>query len=134
MHVANSDNSLDGGPDAVGSALIATITQAPTAAKRRIQQSLLLANRLQTKQKENEALLQEIKQLKEKLETQEGETRLSKKMLERANQPHAYILADVERAEREVTVANKKIKAQEEDLKRAKKDIESLSIVRYISF
>ena len=133
MHVANSDNSLDGGPDAVGSALIATITQAPTAAKRRIQQSLLLANRLQTKQKENEALLQEIKQLKEKLETQEGETRLSKKMLERANQPHAYILADVERAEREVTVANKKIKAQEEDLKRAKKDIESLSIVIYIS-
>ena len=58
---------------------------------------------------------------------------MSKKMLERANQPHAYILADVERAEREVTVANKKIKAQEEDLKRAKKDIESLSIVRYIS-
>lgn len=46
MHVANADNSLDGGPDAVGSALIATITQAPTAAKRRIQQSLLLANRL----------------------------------------------------------------------------------------
>ena len=26
MHVANSDNCLDGGPDAVGSALIATIT------------------------------------------------------------------------------------------------------------
>ena len=59
---------------------------------------------------------------------------MSKKILERANQPHAYILADVERAERELTVANKKIKAQEEDLKRAKKDIESLSIVRYISF
>jgi hypothetical protein len=56
MNVAQSDNALDGGPDAVGSALIATITQAPTAAKRRIQQSLLLANRLQTKQKEVEAL------------------------------------------------------------------------------
>lgn len=26
MHVANSDSALDGGPDAVGSALIATIT------------------------------------------------------------------------------------------------------------
>jgi hypothetical protein len=49
MHVANNDGNLDGGPDAVGSALIATITSAPTAAKRRIQQSLLLANRLQTK-------------------------------------------------------------------------------------
>jgi uncharacterized protein YlxW (UPF0749 family) len=102
---------MDGGPDAVGSALIATITQAPTAAKRRIQQSLLLANRLQSKQKENEALMAEIKQLKEKLESQEGETRLQRKMLDRANQPHAYIMADVERAERELLVANKKIKA-----------------------
>jgi hypothetical protein len=54
MHVANADSSLGGGPDAVGSALIATITQAPTQAKRRIQQSLLLANRLQSKQRENE--------------------------------------------------------------------------------
>jgi len=67
--------------------------------------------------------------LKEKLESQEGETRLQRKMLDRANQPHAYIMADVERAERELHVANKKIKAQEEDLKRAKKEIDSLSIV-----
>ena len=37
MHVAEGDNSVDGGKDAIGSALIATITQAPTAAKRRIQ-------------------------------------------------------------------------------------------------
>lgn len=68
MNVANNDN-LDGeGIDGIGSALIQTITSAPTAAKRRIQQSLLLANRLQTKQKENEALLREIKELKDKLE------------------------------------------------------------------
>ena len=69
MNVANSDNALDGGPDAVGSALIATITQAPTAAKRRIQQSLLLANRLQTKQKEVEGLQAEIRALREKLDS-----------------------------------------------------------------
>lgn len=85
MNVANSDNALDGGPDAVGSALIATITQAPTAAKRRIQQSLLLANRLQTKQKEVESLTHEIKLLREKLDGQEGEVKLQKRMLERAN-------------------------------------------------
>jgi progesterone-induced-blocking factor 1 len=76
MNVANSDHALDGGPDAVGSALIATITQAPTAAKRRIQQSLLLANRLQTKQKETEVLQAEIRNLKEKLETYESEMKL----------------------------------------------------------
>ena len=76
MAVANSDTQLDGGQDSVGSALIATITSAPTAAKRRIQQSLLLAQRLQTKQKENEALMGEIKSLKEKLEVLDGESRL----------------------------------------------------------
>lgn len=46
MNVANND-SLDGdGMDTIGNALIQTITSAPTTAKRRIQQSLLLANRL----------------------------------------------------------------------------------------
>lgn len=129
MNVAQSDNALDGGPDAVGSALIATITQAPTAAKRRIQQSLLLANRLQTKQKENEALLAEIKNLKEKLEGQESEVKLQKRLIERANQPHAYIMADVERAERELGIANKRIKVLEEELKKSKKEIETLMIV-----
>jgi hypothetical protein len=46
MNVANNDN-LDGeGIDTISSALIQTITSAPTTSKRRIQQSLLLANRL----------------------------------------------------------------------------------------
>lgn len=45
MNVANNEN-IDAGVDSVGNALIATITSAPTTAKRRIQQSLLLANRL----------------------------------------------------------------------------------------
>lgn len=48
MNVAQSD-TIDGenGPVSdIGHALISTITSAPTTAKRRIQQSLLLANRL----------------------------------------------------------------------------------------
>jgi len=45
MNVANNEN-IEAGVDSVGNALIATITSAPTTAKRRIQQSLLLANRL----------------------------------------------------------------------------------------
>lgn len=53
--------------------------------------------------------------MKEKLESQEGETRIQKKMIERASQPHAYVMADVERAERELAGANKKIKNLEED-------------------
>lgn len=55
MHVAGDETPGAEGFE-VGNALIQTITQAPTTAKRRIHQSLLLANRLQQKQKENEAL------------------------------------------------------------------------------
>lgn len=129
MHVASSDNAIDGGPDCVGSALIATITQAPTAAKRRIQQSLLLANRLQTKQKENEALLSEIKMLKDKLDNMDGESKLQKRLIERASQPHSYIMQDVERAERELVASTKRVKSLEEELKKARKDIDNLAIV-----
>ena len=53
-------------------------------------------------------------------------------MLERANQPHAYIMADVERAERELGVANKRIKLLEEELKKSRKEVETLQIVRLI--
>ena len=54
MHVAGDSSVEEDGTNAIGNALIQTITAAPTTAKRRIQQSLLLANRLQTKQKELE--------------------------------------------------------------------------------
>ena len=49
-------------------------------------------------------------------------------MLERASQPHSYIMADVERAERDLAISNKKIKALEDELKRSKKEVESLAI------
>jgi len=60
MNVANDATVEDTGSNTIGAALIETITSAPTTAKRRIQQSLLLANRLQTKQKEVEALQKEL--------------------------------------------------------------------------
>jgi hypothetical protein len=56
MHAAGNDKVTMGGDYDVGNALIESITNAPTTAKRRIQQSLLLANRLQHKQKECETL------------------------------------------------------------------------------
>ena len=46
MNIASGAGIDDDGTNAVGSALINTITSAPTSSKRRIQQSLLLANRL----------------------------------------------------------------------------------------
>jgi hypothetical protein len=42
-------------------------------------------------------------------------------------------MADVERAERELANSNKKIKVYEEELKKARKEIETLSIVSHCS-
>ena len=38
-------------------------------------------------------------------------------------------MADVERAERELTVANKKIKLLEDEVRKTRKEVETLSIV-----
>jgi len=56
MNVAGDASVEDDGTNTIGNALIQTITSAPTTSKRRIQQSLLLANRLQSKQKELESV------------------------------------------------------------------------------
>ena len=46
MNVAGDASVDEDGTNTIGNALIQTITSAPTTSKRRIQQSLLLANRL----------------------------------------------------------------------------------------
>lgn len=84
MHVAQGD-SMPGEGAEIGSALIATITSAPTTSKRRIQQSLLLANRLSAKQKENEALQEEITKLRDQLHNQEAEVKMHKRLMEKTN-------------------------------------------------
>jgi hypothetical protein len=63
------------------------------------------------------------------LDTYESEVKLQKKLIDRANQPHSYIMADVERAERELNVANKRIKLLEDEVKKGRKEIEQLQIV-----
>jgi hypothetical protein len=40
--------------------------------------------------------------MKEKAENFEAETKLHKRLLERTNQPQSYLLADVERSEKEL--------------------------------
>ena len=60
MNVAGDASVDEDGTNTIGNALIQTITSAPTTSKRRIQQSLLLANRLQSKQKELEHLQKEF--------------------------------------------------------------------------
>ena len=110
MHVAGDGAVEDDGTNAIGNALIQTITSAPTTAKRRIQQSLLLANRLQSKQRDYEALQKELQAYKYKLEKLEDDNKLKQRLLQKTNQPNSYMIADIEKAEKELDFAQRKIK------------------------
>ena len=68
--------------------------------------------------------MKELQQIKQKLESSEAEVKLHKRLIERTNQPHNYILADIERAEKELEFANRKITQLDQTLKRSKHENE----------
>ena len=76
------DNAIVGvaqgeeGQGDIGNLLLQTIHSAPTASKRRIQQSLLLAKRLQAKQTENERIQKELAESQKKIMDLTEEMRL----------------------------------------------------------
>lgn len=47
-------------------------------------------------------------------------------MIEKTNQPYSYMIADVEKAEKELLFAQKKIKKYEDEIKRLNKVNEAL--------
>ena len=69
-----------------------------------------MANRLQTKQKELESLQKELTISKQTIENLEADVKLNQKLIQRTNQPQSYMIADIERAEKELDFANRKIK------------------------
>lgn len=126
MGVAGGASVEEDGTNTIGNALIQTITNAPTSAKRRIQQSLLLANRLQSKAKEVEALQRELLQAKKTIENLDADVKLNSRLVQRANQPHSYMMADIERAEKELDFANRKIKQLDDVCKKVRIENEQL--------
>lgn len=65
-----------------------------------------------------------MKTMKEKVESSEADQRLQKRLVERAGQPQSYLLTEVERAERELEMTHRKIKAQDEQLKRLRSELD----------
>lgn len=64
--------------------------------------------------------------MREKVENADAETKLHKRLLERTNQPQSYLLADVERSEKELDHAQRKIKQLDESLKKLRMENEHL--------
>ena len=74
----------------------------------------------------------EIRQLKEKLDNYENEVKFHKRMVEKTNQPYSYMIADIERSEKDLMFSQKKLKQMEEELKRMAKENEQLKLVSII--
>lgn len=112
INVAENDKQTE-----AGDIVLNAIKAAPTASNRRVQQSLLLANRLQSKQKENERLLKEVKDLKDQMRNMNDDGKMYRKLADKANQPYSYLMADIEKGEKDLNSAFKRLRTKEDDIK-----------------
>jgi len=110
----------------LGNALASAIAHAPTTAKRRIQQSLILSNKLLEKQKEMEELGEKLKEYRRENEKLAEELQMYKRLSEKTNQPYSYLTVGIEKAEKELYLAQKENKNKAQTIDNLKKEIEVL--------
>ena len=94
---------------------IQTLHSAPTASKRRIQQALALAQKLNIKQNEVAELGKELREAKSRVESLEDELRLAKSLLEKSNQPYQYLVRNIEEKEKEALDYKNKVRQIDEN-------------------
>ena len=72
-----------------------TLNSIPTANKRRIQQALGLAQRLQAKQREHEETLELLRRREDELEKATNELKVARSLLDKTNQPYSYLVGNI---------------------------------------
>jgi progesterone-induced-blocking factor 1 len=72
-----------------------TLNSIPTSNKRRIQQALGLAQRLQAKQKEHEETLELLRRREDELEKANNELKVARSLLDKASQPYSYLVGNI---------------------------------------
>ena len=97
----------------------------PTANKRRMKQSILLAQQLVEKQKRIEVLTSELAHYKDRNQELDTELHAAKHALEYTSQPHNYLIQSLQAKEDELAAASKKalnigrdLAAREDELKK----------------
>jgi progesterone-induced-blocking factor 1 len=123
ISVAENDERTE-----VGDIVLNAVRAAPTASNRRVQQSLLLANRLQAKQKEVEKLKLEVKDLKNKMRNMTDDSQMYRKLADKANQPYSYLMADIEKGEKDLNMAFKRLRTKEDEINELKEENKALKI------
>lgn len=97
-----------------------TLNSIPTSNKRRIQQALGLAQRLQAKQREHEETQELLRRREEELEKTSNELKIARSLLEKTNQPYSYLVSNIEEKEKEVLMLrgeNRKLDQNYENMK-----------------
>ena len=79
-----------------------TLHSMPTANKRRIQQALGLAQRLQAKQREHEETQEQLRKSEAELEQVKDELKVAKGLLSKSDQPYSYLVSNLEEKEKEI--------------------------------
>eukprot|EP00826_Nyctotherus_ovalis_P061549 TRINITY_DN8768_c0_g7_i2.p1 TRINITY_DN8768_c0_g7~~TRINITY_DN8768_c0_g7_i2.p1 ORF type:complete len:505 (+),score=167.71 TRINITY_DN8768_c0_g7_i2:73-1587(+) len=115
----------------LGNALASAIAHAPTTAKRRIQQSLILSNKLLEKQKEMDTLNDKLKETRRENEKLNEEVQMYKRLSEKTNQPYSYLTVGIEKAEKELYQAQKENKTKSQVIDNLKKEVEELREVEF---
>ncbi|CAI2385600.1 unnamed protein product [Moneuplotes crassus] len=123
INVAESEEQTE-----VGDIVLNAVKAAPTAANRRVQQSLLLANRLQAKQKECEMLKKEVKDMKTQMRNTLEDSKMYKRLSDKASQPYSVLMADIEKGEKDLNKAFKLLNSKEDENKSLRDENKSLKM------
>jgi progesterone-induced-blocking factor 1 len=109
-----------------------TINSAPTTSKRRIQQSLALAQKLTIKQKECDELTKKVIEIEREKDSLQQELTLSKSLLGKSNQPYGYLVQTIEEKEKEVRDLKAKLHANQDEYQQLKAENTQLVHVKLV--
>lgn len=124
---------LAGGAHDGNNVYMATLNMAPTTTKRRVQQAMMLAQKLNVKEKECEELKKKVGALEQTHAKHSEELELTKGLLNKTNQPYNYLISDLEGKEREMMELRQKAKRAEQDYQNIKHEYQIMKGVnRYV--
>jgi len=109
-----------------GDLFMQTLHGAPTASRRRIQQAIALGQKLNAKQKECEELQSRLTDVERRKEQLESELTLSKSLLNKTDQPYAYLIQNIEEREVEVRMLKEKLRSKDDEYQHLKVEHEQL--------
>ena len=64
------------------------------------------------------------------MENLDADVKLNQRLLQRTNQPQSYMIADIEKSERELDFAQRKIKTLEDQMRKIKHENEQLKLAK----